>query len=361
MGVKRVIDVDFWKDDMVAERFSAEDRYFFLYLLTNPNSKQCGIYHLPLRVIAFEMGHSKESVESIIERFEHRFKNIIYNKETQEIAILNFLKHSIIKGGKPVEDCIRKELEKVKDRSLILAVYKHMLNYMNENIEKNEKSMYKGIKNILLSFIDENELNDEKENVNDNDNERIVPRIVDDKKSRTISYDSNTTVVSLDKELEKDNKENIIKEIIDHLNLKANTKYRPTTDKTKKCINARLNEGFTLDDFKSVIDIKTKQWLGTEWEQYLRPETLFGTKFESYLNTKIESIHNKQPQQEQSNKHYFEKDGIKYLEEDGILYYYDCGLYKKVITDEDIKREEESKRQAEEEAERLYQETGYRF
>ena len=53
MGTKRVVDTDFWKDDIVAEKYSAEDRYFFLYILTNAHSKQCGIYHLPIRIIAF--------------------------------------------------------------------------------------------------------------------------------------------------------------------------------------------------------------------------------------------------------------------------------------------------------------------
>ncbi len=290
MGVKRVIDVDFWKDDVVAEKFSAEDRYFFLYLLTNPNSKQCGIYHLPIRVIAFEMGHSKESVESIIERFEHRFKNIIYNKNTQEIAILNFLKHSIIKGGKPVEDCIRKELEKVKDRSLILAVYKHMLPYMNANIEKNEKSMYKGIKNILLSFINENEIENDNENDNDNDNERIVPRIVEEPSSSEI-----------------------IKEIIDYLNSKSNKSFRSNNKETIKHINARLKEGFTIDNFKKVIDVKTKEWLNTNMDMYLRPQTLFNNKFESYLNQKPNTFN--QPtynnQQPKSSKY---GDGSEYAD-----------------------------------------------
>ena len=45
-----------------------------------------------------------------------------------------------------------------------------------------------------------------------------------------------------------------------------------------------MNDGFTVDDFKAVIDKKAKEWKGTEMAQYLRPETLFGTKFESYLN-----------------------------------------------------------------------------
>ncbi len=75
-----------------------------------------------------------------------------------------------------------------------------------------------------------------------------------------------------------------IVEILDYLNEKINSNYKTTTNKTKELINARLNEGFTLEDFKTVIDKKSNEWIGTEWEKYLRPSTLFGTKFESYLN-----------------------------------------------------------------------------
>lgn len=83
----------------------------------------------------------------------------------------------------------------------------------------------------------------------------------------------------------KDNKvNNIYTPIINYLNEKANKNFRPTTKKTQSLINARIKEGFSLDDFKRVIDIKCSQWLGTEMEKYLRPETLFGTKFEGYLN-----------------------------------------------------------------------------
>lgn len=74
------------------------------------------------------------------------------------------------------------------------------------------------------------------------------------------------------------------KEIIDYLNQKTGKQYRRNTGKTKRCIEARWNEDFRLDDFKKVIDIKTSEWLGTSQEKYLRPETLFGTKFEGYLN-----------------------------------------------------------------------------
>lgn len=73
--------------------------------------------------------------------------------------------------------------------------------------------------------------------------------------------------------------------IIDYLNRKTNSHYRPTSKATRRLIKARYNEGFTDIDFKSVIDKKCAEWLQDgNMVQYLRPETLFGTKFEAYLN-----------------------------------------------------------------------------
>ena len=80
---------------------------------------------------------------------------------------------------------------------------------------------------------------------------------------------------------------NIYSEVIKHQNEKTGASYKASTKKTQTCIHARLEEGFTLEDFKTVIDKKCDEWRGTEWEKYLRPETLFGTKFESYLNAKV--------------------------------------------------------------------------
>jgi uncharacterized phage protein (TIGR02220 family)/predicted phage replisome organizer len=99
---------------------------------------------------------------------------------------------------------------------------------------------------------------------------------------------SKTNVSKADKEGELYNKDlYIYKYIVDYLNQKAGTNYKASTKKTKTCIHARLEEGFTQDDFITVIDKKCAEWLGTEFEQYLRPETLFGTKFESYLNANV--------------------------------------------------------------------------
>lgn len=95
-------------------------------------------------------------------------------------------------------------------------------------------------------------------------------------------------VNSLEEELEED--KDIDRQVVSYLNEKTNKSYRPSTKATKRVIKARLNEGFDLKDFKKVIDIKVAAWIDDEkMSNYLRPETLFGPKFEGYLNEKIKS------------------------------------------------------------------------
>ena len=101
-----------------------------------------------------------------------------------------------------------------------------------------------------------------------------------------IIKDSNNTEYN---KKELSNKENIkeIEEVINHLNEKAGTKYKTSSKNTTKHIKARINDGYTLEDFKTVIDKKCSEWLNTDMEKYLCPDTLFGSKFEKYLNQKI--------------------------------------------------------------------------
>ena len=93
---------------------------------------------------------------------------------------------------------------------------------------------------------------------------------------------SNNNVTTLSKK--KENNNNIYSLVIDYLNKKASTNYRASTKNTQSFINARVKEGYAVEDFKKVIDSKSREWLGTDFEKYLRPATLFGTKFENYLN-----------------------------------------------------------------------------
>jgi len=88
--------------------------------------------------------------------------------------------------------------------------------------------------------------------------------------------------------------EDMIVEIINFLNECTGKSYKTTSKVAILNINARLKEGYTKDDFIKVISVKSTKWLGTKFEDYLTPNTLFGNKFESYLNENINTIKTKQ-------------------------------------------------------------------
>lgn len=156
VGIKRIVDTSFWTDGKVDE-FSPEDKYFMLYLLTNPFSTQLGIYEISIKQVAFQLGYSADTVRVLLDRFENKYGMILFSPTTNEVAIKNFLRHSIVKGGKPVEDCIKKEMSKVKDRTLLNKVFGHI----SDKDDVNET-----VKKIILEY--------EKENENDNENDNDV-------------------------------------------------------------------------------------------------------------------------------------------------------------------------------------------
>ena len=131
MGIKRLVDIEFWEDPRIIDRFSIEDRYFYLYLLTNPNTTQLGIYSLPIKTISDKTGFTREVVLTLLERFESVLNMIRYNHETQEISVIESLRSSIIKGGIAVERLLEKELSKVKSIELIQMTLEHNRQYFN--------------------------------------------------------------------------------------------------------------------------------------------------------------------------------------------------------------------------------------
>lgn len=117
---------------------------------------------------------------------------------------------------------------------------------------------------------------------------------IDKELDKDIDKENNILSSKLDEASSSKNEKDEIpyKLIIDLLNKVAGTRYRYTTEKTKKDIKARWNEGFRFEDFKHVILVKTEEWLNDPaMNKFLRPQTLFGTKFESYLNQKGGATH----------------------------------------------------------------------
>lgn len=178
MGIKRVVDVNFWNDDKVVELFSPEDKYFMLYIITNPHTTQLGIYGINVKIMAFELGYSPEAVSILLERFEKKYNIIKYDTNTKEIAIKNYLKHSIIKGGAPVRDCLIKEIKQVKSKELLKYVFTNLKqsNSINETVINLIKEYEK--ENGEIKYSNEKEKRNKKEinnNENENDNEVSYP------------------------------------------------------------------------------------------------------------------------------------------------------------------------------------------
>ena len=246
MAIYRNVQLSFWTDNKVEDDFTPEDKYFYLYLLTNPQTNICGCYEVSYSQMTNQTGYNKDTINRLLDRFEKVHNIIRYCKETKEILILNWYKYNWSKSEKTLTgvDAVAKHIKCNEFKEYIFEA----INYIRND------TPYKGHTCPIQASVSDTD---------------------------TVSITDNNYI-------------DIIKDIIDYLNLVLNTKYNYKTVNTQKHIRARLKEGYMLDDFKSVIDKKSKEWLGTNMERYLRPDTLFGTKFESYLNQNI--VDNQQKQ-----------------------------------------------------------------
>ena len=116
MAVYRHIHIDYWQDGFVLD-LTPEEKYFYIYLMTNSKTTQCGIYELPKRIIETETGYNRETVEKLLTRFEE-YGKVVYSESTKEIFLKNWLKHNKVVSPK-VKKCVEKELSNVKSIELI--------------------------------------------------------------------------------------------------------------------------------------------------------------------------------------------------------------------------------------------------
>ena len=248
MAVYRSVYPKFWRDSKVHDYFTPEDKYFMLWCLTNDYTNLVGCYEVSIKQIKDDLGYSEETVENLLYRFSKIHHVIDYDKQTKELFIRNWYKYNWTSSEK---------LEK----PLIAAIKK----IKNNNFREELIDIYNSREKVKIPY----------------------------------TYGMHTTdtdSVSVSNTNTNSNTE-YIKEIIDYLNSKANKNFRYSNKETIKHINARITEGYSVNDFKKVIDIKCREWLNTTMDQYLRPNTLFSpSNFENYLNTKAETI-NKVEQQ----------------------------------------------------------------
>ena len=167
MPIKRLIDTRFWSDGQVLDSYSPEDKLFALYLRTNPHSSQLGVYALPRRTMSFEIGYTPEAIAVLLDRFQTKYHDIVYSDATQEVAILGYLKSSIIKGGKPVLDLLKRELEEVVDGGLLLHLHEAMADFLGLSTREVDGQILK----LIEAELQRRGLRTQNQNDKDNDNE----------------------------------------------------------------------------------------------------------------------------------------------------------------------------------------------
>lgn len=152
----RMIATELWTDKDFRKIKSIKTRYLWIYLLSCPMSKTCGVFHLPMDIIVFDTRMSEEEVEKSLQ--ELTINNFIYHdKESEEIAIYNYPKYNINNMGKPMVDCITRELDIVSNKKLISRVVDSLKDYQKTlgNIHKIE--LVESIIEVYNNYVPEDD------------------------------------------------------------------------------------------------------------------------------------------------------------------------------------------------------------
>ena len=153
MAIYRTLYTKFWEDDKILDEMSMEEKFFYIYLLTNPRVKQCGCYAISFHQIFLQTNISKENAKKIIERFEKELNLVKYSKNTNEILLLNFYKYNWT-SSHLIKACIKKELNEVKEPVFIeyikkMIEYKYPINRVSIPLGEKEKEKEKENKNNI--------------------------------------------------------------------------------------------------------------------------------------------------------------------------------------------------------------------
>lgn len=116
MATFRNIQISFWTDTKVSEDFSVEERYFFLYLLTNPHTTLSGCYEISIKQMSDESGLAKDKCKRLIEKLERDYGVIAYSLDTREVLIVNWSKHNWT-GSEKYRTALRKQISAIKNDS----------------------------------------------------------------------------------------------------------------------------------------------------------------------------------------------------------------------------------------------------
>lgn len=146
MAIYRPIHVSFWSDSFVLG-LTPEEKYFFLYLMTNPKTQQSGIYELPKSLMQFETGYNSDTINKLLKKFVD-YGKIKFDETTNEVMIINWLKYNYSNSPKVLK-CIQKEILNIKSKLLkkefdkVCIGYKYSISTSSQEEEKEEETKNK--------------------------------------------------------------------------------------------------------------------------------------------------------------------------------------------------------------------------
>ncbi len=139
MAVYRTVHISYWQDSFMLER-TPEEKFFYIYLLTNSKTTQLGIYELPKKIIELETGYNHDTIEKLISKFEE-YKKIQYSKRTNEVFLMNWIKHNPINNVN-IFKCVSKEITEVKEKDFLGELCSILDGYTGQwlgKLDKNER------------------------------------------------------------------------------------------------------------------------------------------------------------------------------------------------------------------------------
>lgn len=125
MAIFRQLQTAFWRDGFILD-LTPEEKYFYVYLMSNDKTTQCGIYEIPIQIMCLETGYNRETIKKLIKRFIE-YEKILYSSKTKEIMIVNWVKYNSPNNINTIK-CVNKELAKIKNKSFLKKFYENCAN-----------------------------------------------------------------------------------------------------------------------------------------------------------------------------------------------------------------------------------------
>lgn len=250
MAIFRNVQMSFWTDTKVVDEFTPEDKYFYLYLFTNPHTNLCGCYEISKTQMSIELGYTKETIEGLINRFCSVHKVSIYDRTTKEMLLLNWHKYNWTKSP---------DFQK--------ALFKEIANVKNADFKRFLKELADGVETVSIPSLD-----------------GVGTTVTD--------TDTNTVYINNNK-LPKDNKVNYQK-IVDlyHKNCPSLPKVTKITEARKKLINARLKDyseeelenAFRLAEASDFLTGRNGKWGGANFDWVMNTNNIVKILEGNYKN-----------------------------------------------------------------------------